>query len=409
MRIIFVPFCLVPEISTNEGKTMSSEITERPIVLTDATRNVSIKEWKISSQDVGGDWAKSSWSLAKRVLAGGRQDGVEVIEVDNGAMTITVVPTRGFQVWAANAGNVRLGWDSPVKEIVHPQFVNLTERGGLGWLNGFGEMLSRCGLESFGPPCDDSGRVYTLHGRINYIPASRVEVRLESTPRPRIVLRGIVEESLMFGPQLRLAAEVSTELDSASLRLDDVVTNLSDQPQEMELLYHSNFGPPLLGAGARFVAPVKKVWPRNARAAEGGMIGWDEYSGPHGAEYTEQVYFMDLHADEAGNTQAMLKSPDGSKAVVVSFNIRHLPCMTLWKNEGPAQSGYVTGLEPGTGFPNPKPVEREAGRVPRLVGGASHRATVTYTVLRTSEEVDRSVQFVRGLQNGVPEVMRDPA
>jgi hypothetical protein len=409
MRIIFVPFCLVPEISTNEGKTMSSEITERPIVLTDATRNVSIKEWKISSQDVGGDWAKSSWSLAKRVLAGGRQDGVEVIEVDNGAMTITVVPTRGFQVWAANAGNVRLGWDSPVKEIVHPQFVNLTERGGLGWLNGFGEMLSRCGLESFGPPCDDSGRVYTLHGRINYIPASRVEVRLESTPRPRIVLRGIVEESLMFGPQLRLAAEVSTELDSASLRLDDVVTNLSDQPQEMELLYHSNFGPPLLGAGARFVAPVKKVWPRNARAAEGGMIGWDEYSGPHGAEYTEQVYFMDLHADEAGNTQAMLKSPDGSKAVVVSFNIRQLPCMTLWKNEGPAQSGYVTGLEPGTGFPNPKPVEREAGRVPRLVGGASHRATVTYTVLRTSEEVDRSVQFVRGLQNGVPEVMRDPA
>ena len=388
---------------------MSSEITERPIVLTDATRNVSIKEWKISSQEVGGDWAKSSWSLAKRVLAGGRQDGVEVLEVDNGAMTITVVPTRGFQVWAANAGRVRLGWDSPVKEIVHPQFVNLTERGGLGWLNGFGEMLSRCGLESFGPPCDDSGRIYTLHGRINYIPASHVEVRLESTPRPRIVLRGIVEESLMFGPQLRLATEVSTELDSASFSLDDVVTNLSDQPQEMGLLYHSNFGPPLLGAGARFVAPVKKVWPRNARAAEGGMIGWDEYSGPHGAEYTEQVYFMELNADESGNTQALLISPDGSKAVVVSFNVRQLPCMTLWKNEGPAQSGYVTGLEPGTGFPNPKPVEREAGRVPRLVGGASHRAAVTYTVLRTSEEVDRYVQLIRGLQSGVPEVMRDPA
>jgi hypothetical protein len=139
------------------------------------------------------------------------------------------------------------------------------------------------------------------------------------------------------------------------------------------------------------------------------MIGWDEYSGPHGAEYTEQVYFMELNADESGNTQALLISPDGSKAVVVSFNVRQLPCMTLWKNEGPAQSGYVTGLEPGTGFPNPKPVEREAGRVPRLVGGASHRAAVTYTVLRTSEEVDRYVQLIRGLQSGVPEVMRDPA
>jgi hypothetical protein len=118
---------------------------------------------------------------------------------------------------------------------------------------------------------------------------------------------------------------------------------------------------------------------------------------------------MELHADEAGNTEALLKSPDGSKAVVVSFNIRQLPFMTLWKNEGPALSGYVTGLEPGTGFPNPKPVEREAGRVPRLVGGASHRATVTYTALRTSEEVEKSVDFIRNLQRGVPEVIREPA
>jgi len=68
----------------------------------------------------------------------------------------------------------------------------------------------------------------------------------------------------------------------------------------------------------------------------------------------------------------------------------------------------VTGLEPGTGFPNPKPVEREAGRVPMLVGGASYRATVTYTALRTSEEVEKSVDFIRILQKGVPEVIRDP-
>jgi hypothetical protein len=386
----------------------TSEIGNQVTVLTDSARNLSVQEWKLSSHDVGGEWAESSWSITKRVLAGGRQDGVEVIEVNNGLLTFTVVPTRGFQVWAAKAGDVRLGWDSPVKEIVHPKFVNLAERGGLGWLNGFGEMVSRCGLESFGPPCDDSGRVYTLHGRINYIPASYVEVRLESKPRPRIVLRGVVDESLMFGPQLRLTSEISTELGSTSLRFDDTVTNLSDQLQEMESLYHSNFGSPLLGPGAQFIAPVKKVWPRNARAAEGDMIGWDQYSGPHGSDYTEQVYFMELHADGADQTEVLLKSPDGSKAVVVSFNIRQLPCMTLWKNEGPAQSGYVTGLEPGTSYPNPKPVERGFGRVPKLVGGGSHRATVKFTLLRTTEEVDASVKFIRSLQNGVPEIVRQP-
>jgi Domain of unknown function (DUF4432) len=389
--------------------TTTSKNIDHVTVLTDAAHNLSIKEWKLSSQDVGGEWANTRWSVTKRVLAGGRQDGVEVIEVDNGLLTFTVVPTRGFQVWVANAGDVRLGWDSPVKEIVHPNFVNLAERGGLGWLNGFGEMVSRGGLESFGPPCEDSGRFYTLHGRINYIPAGYVEVRLESHPAPKIVLRGVVDESLMFGPQLRLTSEISTELGSASLSLDDTITNLSDQPQEMESLYHANFGPPLLGAGAQFVAPVKKVWPRNARAAEGGMIGWNQYTGPHGADYTEQVYFIELHSGDAGETEALLKSADGSKAVVVSFDVRQLPYMTLWKNEGPAKSGYVTGLEPGTSFPNPKPVERAAGRVPKLVGGESHKAKVTFTALRSIEEVDRAVEAIRRLQRSPAQVLTDPA
>jgi Domain of unknown function (DUF4432) len=384
--------------------TTTSKISDHVTVLTDSARNLAVKEWTLTSAGVGGEWAKRSWSVTKRVLAGGRQDGVEVIDVNNGLLTFTVVPTRGFQVWVANAGDVRLGWDSPVKEIVHPKFVNLTERGGLGWLNGFGEMLARGGLESFGPPCDDSGRIYTLHGRINYIPASYVEVRLESQPRPRIVLRGVVDESLMFGPQLRLTSEISTELGSASFSLDDTVTNLSNQPQEMESLYHANFGPPLLGAGAQFVAPVKKVWPRNARAAEGGMIGWDQYTGPHGGDYTEQVYFMELYADETGKTEALLKSADGSKGVVVSFDVRQLPHMTLWKNEGPVDSGYVTGLEPGTSFPNPKPTERAAGRVLKLVGGESHRAQVRFTALRSGEEVDRALAAIQALQRSAAEV-----
>jgi hypothetical protein len=47
---------------------------------------------------------------------------------------------------------VRLGWDSPVKEVVHPQFINLQSRGGLGWLEGFNEWMVRCGLEWAGHP-----------------------------------------------------------------------------------------------------------------------------------------------------------------------------------------------------------------------------------------------------------------
>ena len=387
---------------------MALKAIDHSKVLTDAARNFSIREWKLTSDDAGGGPSTAQWSVTKYNLSGGRQEGVEIIDVDNGVMKFTVVPTRGFNVWKASVGDLRFGWDSPVKEIVHPQFVNLAERDGLGWLNGFGEWMSRCGLESIGAPCKDGNLILTLHGRINYIPASYVEVRFEPVPVPRIVLRGTVDETLMFGPQLRLTAEISTEIGKPVLTFDDTVTNLADAPQEMESLYHVNFGPPLLGAGAHFVAPIKKVAPRDLRAAEGGMTGWNSYTGPHQPGYTEQVYLMELYADDAGLTDALLKSPDGTKGALLSFNVHELPFLTLWKNEAPSKTGYVTGLEPGTSFPYPKPIERMAGRVPKLKGGESYRTQVTFRGLISAEEVQGAEVSIRNLQKADPEVQKTP-
>jgi hypothetical protein len=374
-------------------------------VLTDSRRNVSVPEWKLSSEELGGETVP--WSVVKRTLAGGRQTGVEVIEVDNGVLRFTVVPTRGLNIWTGAAGELRLGWDSPVQEIVHPQFVNLAERGGLGWLDGFGEWICRCGLESFGPPCQDGGQTLTLHGRINYLPASRVEVVFEPGPVARLVIRGTVDETLMFGPQLRLSAEIATEIGQPALTLDDTVTNLGDGPQEVQLLYHLNFGPPLLGAGAEFVAPVKRVAPRDARAAE-GMSRWNVYTGPQPPGYREEVYLAELHADPDGKTAAALKSPDGSQGALVSFNVQELPFMVLWKNEAPAKSGYVTGLEPATGFPYPKPAERAAGRVPTLAAGQRYHARVTITALTSREAVQSAVARIDALRQAKPEISQTP-
>jgi len=377
-------------------------------ILVDVDTDVSVKEWKLTPLDAGDNSGKAAWSVMKRTLSGGRQEGVDIIEVHNGAMKFTVVPTRGFNIWTAHAGDLRLGWDSPVREIVHPKFVSLSERGGLGWLNGFGEWISRCGLESIGAPCKDENLVLTLHGRINYIPASHVEVCFEPAPTPRIVLRGIVDESLMFGPQLRLAAEISTEIGTHTLTLDDVVTNLADVPQEFESLYHINFGPPLLGSGAEFVAPVRKVFPRDSRAALGEMAGWNSYTGPHEAGYTEQVYLMELFADRSGLTQTLLKSADGNCGAVVSFSVHELPFMTLWKNEAPSKTGYVTGLEPGTSYPNPRPAERAAGRVPKLNGGESYHSRIIIRALVSHNEVQNAVTDIRKLQQAQPEIVKIP-
>jgi len=119
--------------------------------------------WQITSQELGLKIDKR-FSVSLRTLHGGRQEGVCMVDIDTGAMKISVVPTRGMNVLEAVAGKVRLGWDSPVSEVVNPAFIELNGRGGLGWLEGFNEMVVRCGYEWVGHPGMDHGVLLSLHG-----------------------------------------------------------------------------------------------------------------------------------------------------------------------------------------------------------------------------------------------------
>ncbi len=387
-----------------------AQAVENPTkVLTDSTANLSTAQWKVSSAD----WAQNSnkggpaWSVELKTLHGGRQEGVQVIEVDNGAMRFTIVPTRGFELWKAQAGALRLGWDSPVGEIIHPSYIRLTDNGGQGWVAGFGGLMVRGGLASFGSPTQDDAQQLTLHGHVDYLPASFVSVRYEASPQPRLVFRGIVNDVQTFGPQLRLTSEISTPIGKPQVSFDDQVTNLSDVPQEMELLYHTNFGTPLLGAGAEFVAPVKQVAPMNPASAA-GLGDWNRYSGPHPSGYVAKVFNFQLQTDAAGMTEAMLKAPDGARGVLMRIDTKGLPYMSLWKNEISAKGGYVTGLEPGTGFPNPRPWERAAGRVPKLKGGESYRVHLTIAALTSKADVDRTAAEIRTLTKSAPVIQQKP-
>jgi hypothetical protein len=377
-------------------------------VLIDAQRQIRIDHWQLTAEDIPNYSAKRGWKVVKRRLAGGRQDGVDVVEIDNGALKFMVVPTRGCNLWSGQIGALRLGWDSPVQEIVHPNYVNLSERGGLGWLNGYGEWISRCGLESIGAPCLDGNKPLTLHGRINYLPASYLELRFEEDPRPKLILRGVVHETMMFGTQLRLTTDIITEVGSSAVTLDDQITNLADAPQEMQTLYHINFGPPLLGKGAWFHAPVESVFPRDERAVADGMADWNGYRGPQPAGYTEQVHLLKVFADQQGMSEAALISPSAENGVSVIYNIRQLPCLTLWKNEAPLKTGYVTGLEPATSFPYPKPIERAKGRVPVLSPETTYRTAVTITGLLNRVEVEAALARIKQLQRAEPQINTAP-
>src|SRR5438067_2278662 len=73
-----------------------------------------------------------------RTCRGGRSEGVQVVELDNGEMCIDVLPTRGMGIWRVRRGSPSpnpcpergggvLGWRAPARQPVHPAFVPLME------------------------------------------------------------------------------------------------------------------------------------------------------------------------------------------------------------------------------------------------------------------------------------------
>lgn len=345
--------------------------------------------------------AAAGCSVVKRTLQGGVRRGVEVIEVCNGALRFVVVPTRGMGLWRASLGALQLAWKSPVQGPVHPSLVRIWEPSGIGWLDGFDEMLVRCGLESNGAPeFHPNGTLhYPLHGRIANTPAHKVEVHFDPERR-EISVCGVVDESRLFGNKLRLEVSISTVLGQPGLKIVDTISNLSTVESELELLYHVNFGAPLLKPGARVVLPAARVAPRDA-VAVGDLPHWDTYP-PETPGAPEAVFFCDLRADAANRTRALLRNAAGTQGVSLKFNKQQLPCFTLWKNYPPVADGYVTGLEPGINFPNTKSFEKEHGRVDLLAPGESRVFELEIEAHADAAAVAAAEQAVAELQGGLP-------
>ena len=347
----------------------------------------------------------TAWSVTKTKLSGGKQEGVELLTLDNGKLKIVVIPSRGMGILEVTMEELRLGWDSPVKEVVHPSFIDLESRGGLGWLEGFNEWMVRCGLEYAGHPGTDqfinntgdkATLDLTLHGKIQNIPASSYEVIVDPEPPHRIRIRGTVYESFFYGPKLKLTTEISTLPGSNSFQISDQLTNKGPSPQEFQLIYHGNYGSSILEEGAMVFAPAQSVTPMNDHAAK-FLADWQTYRGPT-ESFIEEVFLLEPLGNENAEALALLTNKTQDLATSVRWNLNELPHLTVWKNTASQEDGYVTGIEPATGYPFNRLVERKYNRVPKLAPGETRNFTLDFGIHLGKEEVDPLIAEATDLQ-----------
>jgi hypothetical protein len=299
----------------------------------------------------------------------GKAEGVRGISVNTGGgLQFTVLPGRGMDVPEAFFKGKALHFSSGTG-ITSPAYY---EEAGLGWLRGFYVgLLTTCGIANSGAPSVDRGEPFGLHGRVANAAAEDVCVdqRWEGD-QYLISLKGRVREVKAMFENLGLTRALETRLGEAGFTIHDVIVNNGFEPQPLLMLYHFNFGFPLLGPKTQVIAPVTETVPRDDEAVQDrGVEECLSYPAPVQG-YREKVFFHTLGTDSHGETFVSLVNPDCGDGTPLGlslrFNRKELPVFTQWKL--PRKGFYVTGLEPGTAPPLGRGVLREQGSLPLLQG-----------------------------------------
>ena len=81
-------------------------------VLTDVDQGIWVDEWEVDGTSLDLD-TEADWSVYKTTLRGGLQQGVDLIEVDNGVLSFFILPTRGMGIWKGTYKGIPLGGIPP--------------------------------------------------------------------------------------------------------------------------------------------------------------------------------------------------------------------------------------------------------------------------------------------------------
>jgi len=69
-----------------------------------------------------------------------------------------------------------------------------------------------------------------------------------------LAVHGTVDETDLLGPRLRLDTAIETEAGFSSLEITDRITNIGDEPTELQLIFHSSISSPLVAGGSPVIA-----------------------------------------------------------------------------------------------------------------------------------------------------------
>lgn len=307
-------------------------------------------------------------------LSEGKGAGNEVIQVRNGSgLQFQISLSRGFDIGHLEYQGVPISWLSQTGPVA-PAFY---DKEGDEWNRSFeGGMLTTCGLSTMGRPSVDQGMVFGQHGRISSSPAELLQSEGRWTDTGyELIFRGKVREAKALEEHLTLKRTIVTRLGDNRLTITDEVTNEAFRPAAHLILYHFNFGFPLVGETCRIELPEsRKRWIKG-EAAEGSWAFFDKPD--RLAEPTVLAHELLASREETVSVRISnrVKQPGGYRLLTAElrFPAACCPYMTQWKHQ--RSGAYVLGIEPGNATTEGREVHRQRGTLPHLKPGETRRYT----------------------------------
>jgi len=195
---------------------------------------------------------------------------------------------------------------------------------------------------------------------------------------------GTVRQARTFGECLVLHREITTQLGANALVVRDVVENAGSRPEPMMLLYHCNFGYPIVSADSRIFTSGGGVEPRDPTPAQ-AVADHDRLGEPQ-ASYVEQCFYHDLRAKDGRAFAAIFNERLGVGGYV-RYRVANLPQFVQWKMLG--EQEYVVGLEPATHRLDRRAELIRQGRISPLAVGERRTFEVEIGVLDGRAALDK--------------------
>lgn len=329
-------------------------------------------------------------------LDDGLERGTRVASVRTGSgLDFIIYLDRAMDIGTTTYSGIPIAWQSGTG-AANPARYEPEER---GWLRTFhGGLLALCGLTQAGAPSEgrdpENNEIIGLHGRIGTLPAYDVRVEREWIGDDlKLRLKGSVDEVTLFHPKLHMERTLEITPGEPIIEITDTVRNYGGEPAPLMVLYHCNFGWPIVSPGfttpdgtkipgTEMISPAMKIAPRDAAAAP-GLGQWNVFQNPTPG-YAEQVFFHQVEKPQT--VSAALLNYGMGLGVEVIFDASTLPYLTEWKQMG--FGDYTVGIEPGNCLPEGRVAARKNGRLEMLPPGESKTFRIAFRVLTNRRELD---------------------